>query len=168
VSYYLDRARAATRAGAVGAATEAAPIIGALQRTFEKIYVDRALTIRADVPEGLRFLGERQDFEEMVGNLFDNAGKWARSVIEVRVENQPGEARGQKLLHILVDDDGPGLTPDEREEATRRGRRLDETKPGSGLGLSIVSDLAAGYGGSLRLETSPHGGLRAELSLPAA
>jgi signal transduction histidine kinase len=168
VSYYLDRARAATRAGAVGAATEVAPIIGALQRTFEKIYVDRALTIRADVPEGLRFLGERQDFEEMVGNLFDNAGKWARSVIEVRVENQPGEARGQKLLHILVDDDGPGLTPDEREEATRRGRRLDETKPGSGLGLSIVSDLAAGYGGSLRLETSPHGGLRAELSLPAA
>jgi signal transduction histidine kinase len=116
----------------------------------------------------LRFLGERQDFEEMVGNLFDNACKWAQSAIEVRVENQDAEAAGHKLLHIIVDDDGPGLTPDEREEATRRGRRLDETKPGSGLGLSIVSDLAAAYGGSLSLKTSPLGGLRAELSLPGA
>src|SRR5947209_118156 len=168
VSYYLDRARAATRAGAVGTATEVAPVITALQRTFEKIYLERALTIMADAPGGLRFLGERQDFEEMVGNLFDNAGKWAESAIEVRVENREGDVPGHKLLHIIVDDDGPGLAPEEREEATRRGRRLDETKPGSGLGLSIVSDLAAAYGGSLRLETSPHGGLRAELRLPAA
>jgi signal transduction histidine kinase len=168
VSYYLDRARAATRAGAVGTATEVAPVIIALQRTFEKIYRERALTLGADVPGGLRFLGERQDFEEMVGNLFDNACKWAQSAIEVRVENQDAEAAGHKLLHIIVDDDGPGLTPDEREEATRRGRRLDETKPGSGLGLSIVSDLAAAYGGSLSLKTSPLGGLRAELSLPGA
>jgi signal transduction histidine kinase len=168
VSYYLDRARAATRAGAVGTATEVAPVITALQRTFEKIYRERALTITADAPAGLRFLGERQDFEEMVGNLFDNACKWASSSIDMRVENQPGETSGHKLLHIIVDDDGPGLTPEEREEATRRGRRLDETKPGSGLGLSIVSDLAAAYGGSLSLATSPLGGLRAELRLPAA
>jgi signal transduction histidine kinase len=168
VSYYLDRARAATRAGAVGTTTEVEPVIAALQRTFEKIYRERALTITADAPAGLRFLGERQDFEEMVGNLFDNAGKWADSAIDVRVGNQDGDVPGHKLLHIIVDDDGPGLAPEEREEATRRGRRLDETKPGSGLGLSIVSDLAAAYGGSLRLETSPLGGLRAELRLPAA
>src|SRR5947199_1787167 len=168
VSYYLDRARAATRAGAVGTATEVEPVISALQRTFEKIYRERALTITADAPGGLRFLGERQDFEEMVGNLFDNAGKWAESAIDVRVDNRDGDVPGHKLLHIIVDDDGPGLAPDERNEATRRGRRLDETKPGSGLGLSIVSDLAAAYGGSLRLNTSPLGGLRAELSLPAA
>jgi signal transduction histidine kinase len=168
LAYYLDRARAATRAGALGTATEVAPVITALQRTFEKIYVERALTIRTDVPAGLRFFGERQDFEEMVGNLVDNACKWAQSDIEIRLQSEPGASAGQKLLRIVVDDDGPGLTPEQREEATRRGRRLDETKPGSGLGLSIVSDLAAGYGGSLILATSPLGGLRAELSLPAA
>jgi signal transduction histidine kinase len=166
LAYYLDRARAATRAGAVGAATEVEPVIAALQRTFEKIYRERALTITADVPGGLRFLGEKQDFEEMVGNLFDNACKWAQSSLAIRVTSKDGESPGQKLLTILVDDDGPGLAPDERAEATRRGRRLDETKPGSGLGLSIVSDLAAAYGGSLGLETSPWGGLRAELTLP--
>jgi signal transduction histidine kinase len=168
VSYYLDRARAATRAGAVGTATEVEPVIAALQRTFEKIYVERSLTIDAKVPGDLRFLGEKQDFEEMVGNLFDNACKWAQSSIQIRIRSAEGELPGHKLLHIVVDDDGPGLTPEERAEATRRGRRLDETKPGSGLGLSIVSDLAAAYGGSLGLETSPLGGLRAELSLPAA
>jgi signal transduction histidine kinase len=168
VSYYLDRARAATRAGAVGTATEVEPVIAALQRTFEKIYVERSLTIDAKVPDDLRFLGEKQDFEEMVGNLFDNACKWAQSSIQIRIKSADGELPGLKLLHILVDDDGPGLTPQERAEATRRGRRLDETKPGSGLGLSIVSDLAAAYGGSFSLETSPLGGLRADLSLPGA
>jgi signal transduction histidine kinase len=168
VSYYLDRARAATRAGAVGTATEVAPVIAALQRTFEKIYRERALTIAADVPDGLRFLGERQDFEEMVGNLCDNACKWAASSIDVRVDSRDGDVPGRKLLHIIVDDDGPGLAPEKRAEATKRGRRLDETKPGSGLGLSIVSDLAGAYGGTFSLDTSPLGGLRAELRLPAA
>jgi signal transduction histidine kinase len=167
LAYYLDRARAATRAGAVGTATDVEPVIAALQRTFEKIYRERSLTIRAGVPDGLRFLGEKQDFEEMVGNLFDNACKWAGSSIDIRVASKDGDSPGQKLLTIIVDDDGPGLAPDDRAEATRRGRRLDETKPGSGLGLSIVSDLAAAYGGSFRLATSPLGGLRGELVLPA-
>jgi signal transduction histidine kinase len=168
LSYYLDRARAATRAGAVGTATHVEPVITALQRTFEKIYRERSLTITADVPGDLRFLGEKQDFEEMVGNLFDNACKWAQSSIDIRIASRDGQSPGQKLLTIIVDDDGPGLAPDDRAEATRRGRRLDETKPGSGLGLSIVSDLAAAYGGSFSLATSPQGGLRGELTLPGA
>jgi signal transduction histidine kinase len=71
-------------------------------------------------------------------------------------------------LRVVVDDDGPGLTASERERVARRGNRLDETKPGSGLGLSIVVDLAALYGGALTLGTAPIGGLRAELVLPAA
>jgi signal transduction histidine kinase len=166
LSYYLDRARAATRAGAVGTATHVEPVITALQRTFEKIYRERSLTITADVPGDLRFLGEKQDFEEMVGNLFDNACKWAQSSIDIRIASRDGPSPGQKLLTIIVDDDGPGLAPDDRAEATRRGRRLDESKPGSGLGLSIVSDLAAAYGGSFNLATSPQGGLRGELILP--
>jgi signal transduction histidine kinase len=109
----------------------------------------------------------------MVGNLVDNACKWAESrvFIEVLVERAGGAAvraggEGDSTLRIIVDDDGRGLSPDERAQVSRRGARLDESKPGSGLGLSIVVDLAALYGGSLTLGTAPIGGLRAELVLP--
>jgi signal transduction histidine kinase len=105
----------------------------------------------------------------MVGNLVDNACKWATSrvFIEALVE-QPTEAGASPTLRILVDDDGRGLSEQERAQVSRRGQRLDESKPGSGLGLSIVVDLAALYGGSLTLGRAPIGGLRAELLLPAA
>ena len=105
----------------------------------------------------------------MVGNLVDNACKWAQSRVAIEVLSQgpdPGDER--RIVHILVDDDGPGLSPQQREQVARRGRRLDETKPGSGLGLSIVVELASLYGGGLTLGTAPIGGLRAELLLPAA
>ena len=107
----------------------------------------------------------------MVGNLVDNACKWARSRVSVEVlRDGAGGASGQPLVRLVIDDDGPGLSPPEREEAqeAHRGRRLDETKPGSGLGLSIVVELAHLYGGELSLGTAPIGGLRAELTLPAA
>jgi signal transduction histidine kinase len=102
-----------------------------------------------------------------VGNLVDNACKWAeeRVFIEVLVE-QAGRAGPGPMLRIIVDDDGRGLSSSERAQVSRRGQRLDESKPGSGLGLSIVVDLAALYGGSLTLGTAPIGGLRAELVLP--
>ena len=103
----------------------------------------------------------------MVGNLLDNAGKWARESVSVEAilaSNETGD--GRSALRLWIDDDGPGLAAELREAATQRGRRLDETKPGSGLGLSIAADLAAAYGGSLRLTDSPSGGLRAELRLP--
>jgi signal transduction histidine kinase len=102
----------------------------------------------------------------MVGNLVDNACKWAsaRVAIEVGLE-QPQPDRS--VVRIVVDDDGPGLTPAERAQIARRGQRLDQSKPGSGLGLAIVVELAALYGGSLTLGSSPIGGLRAELVLPA-
>ncbi|MBI5314074.1 MAG: sensor histidine kinase, partial [Methylocystis sp.] len=111
----------------------------------------------------LRFLGERQDLEEMIGNLLDNAGKWAKSRVTIDV---CVEGASRPTLRVTIDDDGPGLAAHLRAAATQRGRRLDETKPGSGLGLSIVVDLAAAYGGSLQLDDSPSGGLRAELRLP--
>jgi signal transduction histidine kinase len=105
----------------------------------------------------------------MAGNLVDNACKWATSrvFIEVRAE-QPAGAGATPMLRIMVDDDGRGLSEKERAQVSRRGQRLDESKPGSGLGLSIVVDLAALYGGSLTLGRAPIGGLRAELLLPAA
>jgi signal transduction histidine kinase len=168
VTFYLNRARVAVRAKALGNLTEVAPVIVALLRTFEKIYQDRNLAFTVQLADNVKFQGERQDLEEMIGNLIDNAGKWARSSVLVSLVALPGKgAGGRNVLQVTIDDDGIGLEPDQREAAQRRGRRLDETKPGSGLGLSIVVDLAALYGGSLRLESSPMGGLRAVLDLPA-
>jgi signal transduction histidine kinase len=169
VTYYLDRARAAVRIGAIGNMAEVAPVTAGLVRTFEKIYQDRGITFSAQVPDNIRFRGERQDLEEMIGNLVDNAGKWAHqnvtiSIAPIATTNQ----RGKKFFRVVIDDDGVGLAPELREAAMRRGRRLDETRPGSGLGLSIVVDLASLYGGALQLDSSPSGGLRAMLDLPAA
>ena len=139
-----------------------------LRRTMEKIHRDRDIAIEVKADPQAKFRGERQDLEEMVGNLVDNACKWAASrvFIEVLVERPaaPGAAR---VLRIIVDDDGRGLSEAERAQVSRRGQRLDESKPGSGLGLSIVVDLAGLYGGSLTLGHAPIGGLRAELVLPA-
>jgi signal transduction histidine kinase len=134
---------------------------------MEKIHRDRDITITAKADPLAKFRGERQDLEEMAGNLVDNACKWAATkvLIEVRVEPPP-EPRAGPRLRIIVDDDGRGLSAAERAQVSRRGQRLDESKPGSGLGLSIVVDLAALYGGSLVLGDAPIGGLRAELELP--
>ena len=105
----------------------------------------------------------------MVGNLVDNACKWAKGRVSIEVAVRgTGRPEQGALLHIIVDDDGQGLSPEERVQVSRRGKRLDESKPGSGLGLSIVVDLAALYGGGLTLDAAPIGGLRAELVLPAA
>jgi signal transduction histidine kinase len=169
ITFYLDRARVAVRAGAMTGSTEVAPVIDALLRTFQKVYRERGVNFSAAVPDSLRFLGERQDLEEMIGNLVDNAGKWAASAVLVSVEPEaPQSAAERAFLRIVIDDDGPGLPADQREGALRRGRRLDETKPGSGLGLSIVADLSGLYGGALTLDDSPRGGMRATLRLPAA
>lgn len=170
VAWYLERARAAARSTVIGASADVGPSLGALVRTFEKIYVDRAIAFDVDCPSGLRFRGERQDLEEMLGNLIDNAGKWASSRVLVTLTEaarESGEA-SPGFLMISVEDDGPGLPAERRAEALGRGRRLDESKPGSGLGLSIVADLAKIYGGSLDLAESPLGGLAASLRLPSA
>jgi signal transduction histidine kinase len=167
VAHHLERARIAARVSVIGTVTEVAPAIEALQRTMEKIHRDRAIVIEVTADPRAKFRGERQDLEEMAGNLVDNACKWASSrvLIEVLVE-RPHETGDGPMLRIIVDDDGRGLSAEEREQASGRGKRLDESKPGSGLGLSIVVDLAALYGGSLSLGNAPIGGLRAELILP--
>ena len=165
VNYYLDRARAAALAGTLGTLTEVEPVIAGLTRTFAKIYRDKDLVIDLSIPQGLRFRGEKQDLEEMAGNLIDNAAKWAMGRVSVTAEVLRGDDERPRF-RLVIDDDGPGLPETARAEMLKRGRRLDETKPGSGLGLSIVSDLAALYRGSLRLDASPNGGLQAILELP--
>jgi signal transduction histidine kinase len=164
ITHHLDRARVAARVGAIGNATDVDGVLKALKRALDRIYDDRGLDLEVSAPPGLKFQGERQDFEEMVGNLLDNACKWANSRVSVDAEH----AEGTRSFTVRVDDDGPGLTGTERDKVGMRGQRLDETKPGSGLGLSIVADLAHLYKGRFELEPSPQGGLRARLELPAA
>jgi signal transduction histidine kinase len=167
VTRQLERARLAARSTVLGSVVEVPPVITALARTMEKLHRDRDIAIALDVPEHARFRGEQHDLEEMIGNLVDNACKWAHARVAIEALAEPAAADGKPRVRIVVDDDGPGLSPDERERVAQRGQRLDETKPGSGLGLSIVVELATLYGGALTLGTAPIGGLRAELVLPA-
>ena len=168
ISLYLDRARRAARARSLGASTSVKTVVGAIARTLGRIHQDRDITVEIDVPETLRFRGEQQDLEEMIGNLLDNSFKWATRRIAVRARplKDPG-VDGRIWLEIMVEDDGPGLPADRRAEALKRGRRLDETKPGSGLGLSIVSETASMYSGRIELNSASLGGLRTTLTLPA-
>jgi signal transduction histidine kinase len=148
-------------------------VVTALARTMEKLHRQRDIAIAVDVPEHANFRGEQQDLEEMIGNLVDNACKWAQARVAIEVvadrpagSNDGSEESDKPRVRVIVDDDGPGLSPAEREQVALRGQRLDESKPGSGLGLSIVVELAGLYGGVLTLGTAPIGGLRAELALP--
>lgn len=164
INYYLDRARAAALAGTLGTFTDVTSVIEGLVRALSKIYGARALDIAWTASDGTRFRGERQDLEDMIGNLADNACKWAVTRLAITVEPENGAETPS--VRIVVDDDGPGLPAAARVAVVQRGMRLDESKPGSGLGLSIVADLAELYGGELTFSDSPLGGLRAVLRLP--
>jgi signal transduction histidine kinase len=162
VDHHLARARAIATGSILGARTEVLPVLGDLERTLDRIYADKALAIEIACPPGLAFRGARQDLEEMLGNLLDNACKWAAAKVTVRAESA-GEH-----VQIAIEDDGPGLPAPRRAEVLERGRRLDEQMPGTGLGLAIVADLAQLYGGRLVLDTAAGSGLQALLFLPAA
>ncbi|MGE0666420.1 MAG: ATP-binding protein [Sphingomonadales bacterium] len=162
VDHYLVRARTAAAGQVIGTRTPVAPAVNSLKSTLEKIYSSRDLSIVVDGGEKHSFRGERQDFDEMLGNLMDNACKWARTVVHVTVE------RSDNQLVFLVEDDGPGISDELREAVFSRGQRLDEATPGSGLGLSIVRDISGLYGGGITLGRSELGGLKAVLTLPAA
>jgi signal transduction histidine kinase len=164
ITHHLDRARVAARSSVIGDVTDVDQVLQGLKRALDRIHEERGLDLEITASSGLKFQGEKQDFEEMVGNLLDNACKWAKS----RVSASTTCENGARRFTVTVDDDGPGLTEAERKRVVKRGQRMDESKPGSGLGLSIVADLAHLYKGRFELEPSPDGGLRARLELPAA
>jgi signal transduction histidine kinase len=161
VDHYLIRARSAGALDVLGNSTDVSAVLDALARALARIHQDRHLDIAVDCPADLAFRGERQDFEEMAGNLMDNACKWAKTSVHVAAVSQEGR------LVLFVEDDGPGLSPGDRERVRTRGERLDESVPGSGLGLSIVRDIAKLYNGEIVLSDSRLGGLGARLTLPA-
>lgn len=165
IDHHLKRARAAG-GSLVGSASEVAPVVGDLVRAMEKIHARRRIDFIADLAPGLRFRGTAQDLSEMVGNLLDNAAKWAHRRVDIRAAPVAGNSL-RPMLEIRVEDDGPGVPGGELEQLFERGSRLDESKPGSGLGLAIVRDIAELSGGDIRLERAPSGGLCALLRLPA-
>ena len=161
IDYHLAHARAA--AAGVSAATRSlvAPSVDGLVRTLQHLHADRGIAFHASVDPSHSVRCQREDLEEMLGNLLDNACKWGRG--QVHIES----SLAGKTVAMDVDDDGPGIDPSTALEVLKRGVRADERVPGSGLGLAIVSDLAEIYGGSIELTRSPMGGLRARLTLPA-
>jgi signal transduction histidine kinase len=161
IESHLAQARAAASGARGDVRANVAQAADGLARTLERLYADRGVVIRVDAAPELAVRVPIEDLEEMIGNLLDNACKWARSRAVVST------ALADDTVVIAVDDDGPGLEPPMREAVLRRGVRADESAAGSGLGLSIVADLAQIYGGSLTLDRSPDGGVRAILTLPA-
>jgi signal transduction histidine kinase len=133
-----------------------------LTRVLTRLYQDRRVAITVEGTSGLAFAGEREDLQEMLGNLLDNACQWAQGRVRLRAGRQGGH------MLLSIDDDGPGLPPARQGEVLERGARLDESKPGSGLGLAITADMASLYQGELSLRDSDLGGLSARLKLPLA
>ena len=163
VDHHLRRARAAARGQSIGVTTPIKDVIDPLTRTLPRIYREKDLLIDVDTEKALVFRGAKQDLEDMIGNLMDNAAKWTKTDIKVRAASDQTQA---DMMRITIEDNGAGLDPKEYEEALKRGARLDEATPGSGLGLAIVDDLARAYKGQIHLSRSEIGGLKAELILP--
>lgn len=163
VDHHLRRARAAARSQSLRERTAVAPVLEELAITLERIFHERKVEIDWRAPDDLCFQGERQDLMEMIGNVLENACKYGGG--RIRAVADISDAR---RLSLVVEDNGPGLPDGRHAEVLKRGARLDESAPGSGLGLSIVDELARAYGGSVSLGDSVWGGLKVTLELPRA
>jgi signal transduction histidine kinase len=161
IDYHLAHARSAASSASPGVRASVAESAEGIVRVLQRLHAERGLKIEIDAQASHVFRGQREDLDEMLGNLLDNACKWARAKVTLTCSKDGDE------IVVAVDDDGPGISPSIREAILQRGVRADETVPGSGLGLAIVRDVAELYGGSISLEVSPVGGTRARLALPA-
>ncbi|HWW85932.1 MAG TPA: sensor histidine kinase [Vicinamibacterales bacterium] len=161
IEWHLAHARAAASGATPGAKCSVSDAAQGLSRTLGHLYADRRIGIEVDVPASHCFRGQREDLDEMLGNLLDNACKWGRSRVTLS-----STANGTHLT-IRVEDDGSGIEMSKRSVVLQRGVRADEATPGSGFGLAIVRDLAELYGGAITLDSSSLGGVRAELRLPS-
>jgi signal transduction histidine kinase len=162
VDHHLRRARAAARAQNLGERTPVEPVLDELAVLLEQVFQDKGVVIDWRAPETLAFRGEKQDFQEIAGNLLENACIWCKRRVRAVAEF----VEDGQVLSLAIEDDGPGLDPSRYDEVLKRGARLDESRPGTGLGLSIVDELVRAYGGKLVMGASAWGGLRVEVRLP--
>ena len=162
IDRYLMRARVAAARDLLGARAPVLPVAGEIRAALARLHAERNLEIALEGDPTLAFRGDREDLSEMIGNLLDNACKWAERRVVLAAVGDGAQ------LDIVIEDDGPGLRPEQRSAALARGERLDASKPGSGLGLAIVQEIAEAYGGTLALDAADLGGLRVRLTLPQA
>lgn len=162
IRHHLGRARAAVLGGPVRTQSLIAPRVRDLGEVLTKVHADRAIRLSIGISEDVAVACEQQDFDEMAGNLLENAFKWARSKIAVHA------IMDHRMTRLVIEDDGPGLQPAQILKVLRPGERLDESAPGFGFGLSITRELAELYGGAIELDSSELGGLRVSLRLPSA
>ena len=171
IERYLQRARIAAQRDSVIYRTPLRPLLERLVRVMGKLYPSKEITFSMNEAD-IIFIGEKEDIEEMVGNILENACKWARKHVVLRCKTANDKMREAGSVHLMfalsVEDDGPGLPINRQHEALERGKRLDESKPGTGLGLSIVAELVGEYDGNVELSVSKLGGLCVTLRLPYA
>ncbi len=161
VDHHLARARAVGRRGHSQNRTELWPSLESVERAVQRLYPDVRLDL--DGPSDIVVAVERQDLDELLGNLIENAAKYGGGSVFVTV------SRAGDMAEISVEDDGSGIPSKDRDRIFGRGARLDLNKPGTGLGLAIVRDVAEIYGGRIELDQSEDlGGLLARLTLPLA
>lgn len=161
IQHYLQRARIAAQRDSVVFRTPVTPVLERIDRVTKKLNPQLQVRFINKFADAI-FAGEKEDLEEVIGNLMENAGKWGRSQILMSLHKTSNDTE----FMITIEDDGPGLAADKMAEAMQRGRRIDETKPGTGLGLAIVQDTVKEYGGQFVLKSSQLGGLRAQITLP--
>lgn len=168
VDHHLARARVLGRRADIRARTPVWPSVLSLKRALERIYIEKNFTVELQGDSTLEFRGERQDLEEMVGNLLDNAAKYGRGRARVTVRKEPNIG-SRAFLRIVIEDDGPGIPVEKWNLLFERGVRLDQSSKGTGIGLAIVRDVADIMGGKVWLEQSEDlGGLAVVLLLPRA
>ena len=160
IRHHLRRARTAALGGATRERTALDTPVADLRATFARLYADKGIAFAVEVPDGMAVACDGQDVDEMLGNLIDNACRWCRARVRIAA------SLSERGVTVTVEDDGPGLDADAAAGVLGRGKRLDETVPGHGFGLSITTELAELYGGSLRLDRGTFHGLRARLDLP--
>ncbi|WP_417792889.1 ATP-binding protein [Terasakiella pusilla] len=160
ITRYLNKARIAGSSRLLGTKTDLGDVAADIKFSLDKLFDQSRLEISLSGMEGLIVRADPQDMEELFGNLMENACKWAKNQIVISGSSQAGQ------VLIQIEDDGPGVPLEHMNDLVQRGLRLDETKPGTGLGLHIASEIAALYGGQLDFFTSPLGGLGIKLTLP--
>ncbi|OLQ90203.1 histidine kinase [Vibrio panuliri] len=160
IDYHLGRARMAGSMNILSVKASPAERIDAISMAFDKVYAEREVTLINEIDSELEVSVEQTDLDEMVGNLLENGYKWANSIIRVYAETID-----DNNVNIIIEDDGPGIPEDQLEHVIKRGVRLDETTPGTGLGLNIVNEMAHSYRGALSLQRSSMGGLKATLTM---
>lgn len=162
VDWHLARARAQSTQQQPGISCRVADALATVTQAMTVIHCARGLRLHLDWDDDeLRFAGDAQGLQEILGNLIDNAYQWAQSQIRIHAQ-----ALSEQQLQVRIEDDGPGLRTEQAQRVRQRGQRLDESQPGSGLGLAIAEDLTQSYGGHLHLAQRPPHGLCVCLTLP--